>query len=113
MIRTRCSASTVNPNASHIRRIWRFRPWVRVIRNTLAPSLATLHGLVVASDSRTPAAMLFKKSGVIARSTATTYSFSWLCSARRTSLTMSPSLVSRIRPSESLSSRPIGNTRSG
>ena len=87
-------------------------PWVSTIRNILGPSRVTWHFLVVASDSRTPAAITSRNVASNARSTATTYSFSCLCSARSTSLTMSPSLVRRISPSESLSSRPIGNTRS-
>ncbi len=57
MIRIRWSASTVKPSASVIRRICRLRPCVSVILKTLAPSFSTLHLFVVASESRTPAAM--------------------------------------------------------
>src|SRR5690348_6418560 len=52
-----------------------------------------------------------RKASVTGLFTATRYSFSSLFSARRIALTMSPLLVSRIRPSESLSRRPIGKMR--
>src|SRR5690554_4450980 len=53
-----------------------------------------------------------RKASVTGLLTATRYSFSSAFSARRMALTMSPLLVSRIRPSESLSRRPIGKIRS-
>ena len=47
------------------------------------------------------------KSSLIGRSTETMYSFSCSFSARKISFTISPSFVSKIKPSESLSKRPI------
>ncbi len=60
----------------------------------------------------TPPASILSARSVIGRFTATMYSFSCSFSERRISLTMSPLLVSRISPSESLSKRPIGKMRS-
>ena len=54
-----------------------------------------------------------KKSSVIDLSTETKYSFSWLFPARKILFTISPSLVKKIKPSEGLSKRPIGNNLSG
>src|ERR1700743_1237568 len=61
----------------------------------------------------TPAAIIFRDRSVIGRSTVTTYSFSWLFSDLKISLTISPSFVNKISPSESRSRRPTGKIRSG
>ena len=73
---------------------------------------STRQGLVISPMIFTPPAIILSDRSVIGRSTVTRYSFSWLFSERRISLTMSPLLVNRIKPSESLSSRPTGNIRS-
>src|SRR5438128_1959438 len=65
------------------------------------------------SQHQDPLLQLFQKGQGYGRSTVTTYSRSWPNSARRMRLTMSPSLVSRIKPEESLSRRPMGKMRSG
>ena len=94
-----------------MRRIWRLSPCTSTILKVVAPSCTILHFLVTTPSMGTPLAMPLITSGVRGLLTVTTYSFSWLLPARRILFTISPSLVKKISPCESLSSRPIGKMR--
>ena len=101
-----------------VRVVIRFAPLgiFGLVASTLATSgfgalLGYAHLLVVLIG--TPAARPARKAGVSGRSTATMYSFSCSFPARKILLTISPSFVRKIRPSDGLSSRPMGKIRSG
>lgn len=94
---------------AHIRLICLLSPWVRKIVNLFSPCCFTVHFFVCTPKIFIPFRILNKKSCVIALSVLTVYSFSWPLPARRILFTISPSLVRKISPSESLSNLPIGN----
>jgi hypothetical protein len=108
MMRTRLSDVTLYPSASHILRICLLSPCVRMMRKRLSPSCFTKHGLVTCFNILTPLRMAVMNSWSIFLSVVTMYSFSCPLPARRILFTISPSLVRKINPSESLSSLPIG-----
>ena len=111
MIRTRVNRFTLYPKYSHMRRICRFKPCCKIIRNFLLPSCFTTQGKVVVPKMGTPADINAQKSAANSLSTSTTYSLSCRFPARNILFTISPSSVSINKPSESLSKRPTGNIR--
>lgn len=113
LIRTRRSFCTVYPSASHMRRICRFNPCTSTRLKDRAPVLRSLQGNVIVFRISTPLIIFSMNSRVSGLSTSTSYSFSWPPEARSKRFTISPSLVSSSKPSESLSRRPTGKIRMG
>ena len=54
MIRTRFKVFTRYPSASHIRRIWRFKPWVKIMRKDFSPVCSAVQGLSQCRESLLP-----------------------------------------------------------
>ena len=71
MMRTRFRRTTLYPRCSHIRRICRFNPWVRTIRNWRGPVCSTSHRRVTVPRMGTPPAMSSTKDPRMGRSTVT------------------------------------------
>ena len=89
------------------------REQLKIIYEKCLGRIAIAGSAVTVSRIGTPSAICLRKSSVMTLLTVTTYSFSWPPAARSMRLTISPSLVMSSSPSESLSSRPMGNMRSG
>ena len=76
MILTLCRVITRYPSVSHIRRICRFNPCVKMIRKLFSPVFSTLQGRVTVSRIATPRLIFLQNSSVTGLFTDTRYSFS-------------------------------------
>jgi hypothetical protein len=111
MILIRFKPITSYPKYSHILRIWRFKPWVRIILKISLLICSTLQFLVTVSKIE----FHFHSFNTICNGFVDGYRifFSWLFLARNILLTMSPSLVMNINPSLALSIVQLGKYVSG